>query len=142
MARACLGKRECTVKADAATFGNPCPAKVNTWLYFRYTCGLARNTEPEPAAGAQYSKLWGVGGERWSASSRLADFSYAGYMANEAAIPRYPVKVGGQPACLGVRAQQQEEPALMVCRRWQGPDAPAAPTTRRAGRRDRLWRQG
>lgn len=37
---------------------------------------------PAPQAGdAQYSRLWGAAGERWSPASRLADHSYAGCAA-------------------------------------------------------------
>lgn len=35
----------------------------------------------------QYSALWGTGGESWSAASRLADFSYAGYHRGEKPLP-------------------------------------------------------
>lgn len=34
-----------------------------------------------------YSALWGKDGEKWSAQSRLPDFSYAGYRRGEALLP-------------------------------------------------------
>ena len=41
-----------------------------------------------PAASAQTpSKLWGQNGEAWSPSSRLPDFSFAGYHRGEKEIP-------------------------------------------------------
>jgi Pectate lyase superfamily protein len=36
---------------------------------------------------AEISELWGTNGERWSASSRLPDFAYAGYHCGEAPLP-------------------------------------------------------
>ena len=39
-----------------------------------------------PLCGAT-SGLWGTNGERWSATSRLPDFSYAGYHCGEAPLP-------------------------------------------------------
>ena len=36
---------------------------------------------------AVYSQLWGVAGEKWSPTSRLPDFSFAGYHRGESAIP-------------------------------------------------------
>ncbi|HTV76253.1 MAG TPA: glycosyl hydrolase family 28-related protein, partial [Candidatus Baltobacteraceae bacterium] len=36
---------------------------------------------------AETSALWGANGELWSASSRLPDFSYAGYHCGEAPLP-------------------------------------------------------
>jgi hypothetical protein len=36
---------------------------------------------------AATSDLWGTNGERWSAGSRLPDFSYAGYHCGEAPLP-------------------------------------------------------
>jgi hypothetical protein len=47
-----------------------------------------------PAAQAQtvyYSDLWGKDGEHWSPSSRLPDFSFAGYQAGNQEIPLVPV---------------------------------------------------
>jgi hypothetical protein len=38
------------------------------------------------------SSLWGRAGEKWSATGRLPDFSYAGYHAGEKAIPNAPGK--------------------------------------------------
>src|SRR5690349_15175638 len=39
-----------------------------------------------------YSSLWGVNGEKWNASGRLPDFSYAGYRAGEASLPKPSVR--------------------------------------------------
>lgn len=37
---------------------------------------------------AQTSDLWGMSGERWNVRTRLPDFSYAGYHAGEAPLPK------------------------------------------------------
>ena len=39
------------------------------------------------ANAVQYSELWGKNGEKWTAKSRLPDFSYAGYSSGEKSIP-------------------------------------------------------
>ena len=39
------------------------------------------------AQDAQYSQLWGRDGEKWSPTSRLPDFSFAGYRSGEKPIP-------------------------------------------------------
>lgn len=39
-----------------------------------------------------YSELWGKAGERWSADSRLPDFSFAGYQAGEQTLPAPEVR--------------------------------------------------
>lgn len=39
-----------------------------------------------------HSELWGKDGEKWSAASRLPDFSFAGYRSGEAPIPDVPIK--------------------------------------------------
>lgn len=39
-----------------------------------------------------YSSLWGTNGEKWSPTGRLPDFSYAGYHAGEASIPKVKAK--------------------------------------------------
>lgn len=49
--------------------------------------GLLLFTVSIQAAPDTYSKLWGENGEGWSATSRLPDFSFAGYHRGEAAIP-------------------------------------------------------
>src|SRR5947209_6550591 len=41
-------------------------------------------------ARAEVSELWGKKGELWNASSRLPDFSYAGYHCGEKSIPNVP----------------------------------------------------
>ncbi len=48
---------------------------------FGFTATRCQAAEPET------SKLWGRHGELWSASSRLPDFSYAGYHRGEQALP-------------------------------------------------------
>lgn len=42
-------------------------------------------------AAQSHSALWGRDGENWSATSRLPDFSFAGYRRGEAPIPSPPV---------------------------------------------------
>ena len=42
------------------------------------------------AAAPVFSELWGEAGEKWSATSRLPDFSYAGYHRGEKPIPELP----------------------------------------------------
>lgn len=50
--------------------------------------GLCLSIAPHVAAdGPLYSELWGRQGERWSAESRLPDFSYAGYHRGEKPLP-------------------------------------------------------
>ena len=39
-----------------------------------------------------YSSLWGRAGEKWMATGRLPDFSYAGYHAGEKTIPNARAK--------------------------------------------------
>src|ERR1035438_6730351 len=39
------------------------------------------------SATAAVSEIWGTNGERWSADSRLPDFSFAGYHCGEAPLP-------------------------------------------------------
>lgn len=52
--------------------------------------GLALVAAPAAMARAEapsHSLLWGKGGERWTADSRLPDFSYAGYHRGERPLP-------------------------------------------------------
>src|SRR5262245_30653595 len=44
------------------------------------------------AATSFTSELWGSQGEDWSPSSRLPDFSHAGYHSGDKAIPTVPVR--------------------------------------------------
>ena len=60
-----------------------CAGLMLTGLLFT---GLAES------ALADTSALWGVNGEKWSPTSRLPDFSFAGYRSGEAPIPTPPVK--------------------------------------------------
>lgn len=43
-------------------------------------------------ASTKHSQLWGENGELWSPSSRLPDFSHAGYHSGEAPLPSAPAK--------------------------------------------------
>ena len=52
-----------------------------------------QNRSIETATQQATSSLWGVGGERWTPTGRLADFSSAGYGAGELPIPAYPNRV-------------------------------------------------
>jgi hypothetical protein len=47
---------------------------------------------PVAPAASTYSFLWGERGEKWSASGRLPDFSFAGYRSGDVPIPNVPVK--------------------------------------------------
>lgn len=52
----------------------------------------ARSEAPATAADAKhYSELWGRAGEKWSPSSRLPDFSFAGYHSGEDPLPQAPI---------------------------------------------------
>ncbi|PSC76403.1 Zinc finger CCCH domain-containing 64 [Micractinium conductrix] len=56
------------------------------------TCGIRNGgqgcSDPNACCSMrQYSLLWGQNGELWSPRSRLPDYSYIGYMANERAVP-------------------------------------------------------
>ena len=44
------------------------------------------------AQDAQYSELWGKDGEKWMPTSRLPDFSFAGYRSGATPIPDVPIK--------------------------------------------------
>ncbi|MCX7819230.1 MAG: glycoside hydrolase family 55 protein [Kiritimatiellae bacterium] len=46
---------------------------------------------PSPRRRGEPSRLWGASGELWRATSRLPDFSFAGYRHGEATIPTVPV---------------------------------------------------
>ena len=48
-------------------------------------------TSPALAASLSYSDLWGKEGERWAPSSRLPDFSFAGYHAGGKALTTVPI---------------------------------------------------
>ena len=39
-----------------------------------------------PIWAQEYSELWGATGEKWSSTSRLPDFSFAGYHSGEKPI--------------------------------------------------------
>ena len=57
------------------------PAKIPCAILLLAVLGLTTS------ARAETSALWGTNGELWSASSRLPDFSYAGYHCGEAPLP-------------------------------------------------------
>ena len=44
-----------------------------------------------PTWAQEYSELWGATGEKWSPTSRLPDFSFAGYHSGEKPIPTIPL---------------------------------------------------
>ncbi len=57
------------------------------------TCGLillitALVASASLSSAAEFSQLWGRGGEDWSPTSRLPDFSHAGYQRGAAPLPR------------------------------------------------------
>lgn len=52
---------------------------------------LALIAAGQPAWSNTYSQLWGENGEQWSPTSRLPDFSHAGYRRGEKPIPDIPV---------------------------------------------------
>ena len=62
-------------------------------LLFRSFPGPATRT---PSFGedarCSYSSMWGINGEKWTANGRLPDFSYSGYHAGEASIPKRAVR--------------------------------------------------
>ena len=43
-----------------------------------------------PTWAQEYSELWGATGEKWSPTSHLPDFSFAGYHSGEKPIPTIP----------------------------------------------------
>ena len=47
---------------------------------------------PALLAAPAHSQLWGEAGEKWSATGRLPDFSFAGYHRGERPIPELPRK--------------------------------------------------
>lgn len=57
-----------------------------------WAAGVALMLAPAPASGGT-SKLWGAAGEAWTPTSRLPDYSHAGYHAGEAPLPEVPVVV-------------------------------------------------
>jgi len=62
-------------------------------LFFRSFPGPALLTRAfVEDAPCSYSSLWGINGEKWTANGRLPDFSYAGYHAGEASIPKRAVR--------------------------------------------------
>ncbi len=53
------------------------------------------------AMGQSYSELWGKNGERWTPTSRLPDFSFAGYHCGEEPLPQ--VKLTGNVKDFGAK---------------------------------------
>ncbi|HWL16947.1 MAG TPA: glycosyl hydrolase family 28-related protein [Opitutus sp.] len=64
---------------------------MNLSLFRPCTWVLAVLTLVAPAVRAAHSQLWGEQGERWSATGRLPDFSFAGYHRGEVPLPDVPV---------------------------------------------------
>jgi hypothetical protein len=63
---------------------------ANAWASFNSERSLSANcAAPAPCS---FSSLWGVAGEKWQATGRLPDFSYAGYHAGETKIPSPPAR--------------------------------------------------
>ena len=60
-------------------------------VLFTVLTGCERQV-PLGELGPGQSALWGEDGERWSPTSRLPDFSWAGYRAGEEPIPDVPVR--------------------------------------------------
>lgn len=129
VARSCLRKTTCAPLATSSFFGgDPCRG-VAKILWFRYTCGLRvlpaptprRPPPPKPrpspkpvplpvdpvdpppptSPGTQASLLWGTKGERWRATGKVPDHSYAGYMASERNLPWYTTIVNVKDAEFG-----------------------------------------
>lgn len=50
------------------------------------------STGSSARSACSYSSLWGVNGEKWTPEGRIPDFSYAGYHAGEASVPRPAAK--------------------------------------------------
>jgi fibronectin type 3 domain-containing protein len=69
--------------------------------------------ESDPPTSPQYSALWGESGELWDpATSRLKDFSNAGYMNGNVAIPDWPVGVDvTQPPFNAIPGDDQDDSA-------------------------------
>ncbi|XXX80176.1 glycosyl hydrolase family 28-related protein [Sorangium sp. So ce134] len=55
-----------------------------------WAAGVALLLASAPASG-EMSKLWGAAGEAWTPTSRLPDYSHAGYHEGEAPLPEVPV---------------------------------------------------
>ncbi|WP_309396908.1 glycosyl hydrolase family 28-related protein [Cerasicoccus maritimus] len=53
----------------------------------KYSLLLGAGLLASETKAQQYSELWGQAGEKWSAGSRLPDFSYAGYHFGEDPLP-------------------------------------------------------
>jgi hypothetical protein len=64
------------------------------------------------AASAQTSELWGKSGEKWTPSSRLPDFSWAGYRSGDAPIPE--VKVVASVKNFGAAADGKTDDAKAI----------------------------
>ncbi len=59
------------------------------------------------AQDAQYSELWGKDGERWTLTSRLPDFSFAGYRSGEKPIPN--VKIAANVRDFGAKGDGESD---------------------------------
>ncbi len=56
-----------------------------------WMCMAESKTTARPASKGELSELWGAGGEKWKDTSRLPDFSCAGYHCGEKPIPQVAV---------------------------------------------------
>lgn len=59
------------------------------WFFLTAAVSFLVFCQPNKLEAAKYSKLWGKDGEKWSPTSRLPDFSYAGYHSGEKPLPNY-----------------------------------------------------
>lgn len=95
----CLRKARCRFRVTTALFGDPCPGIPKT-LRFGYRCTISSpppspkprpkppKPTPKPApSGSYFSPFFGKNGELWRPTSRMADWSYAGYMGMQANLP-------------------------------------------------------
>lgn len=94
-----------------------------------------RGREAAPRVAAvpgepRVSALWGVAGEAWAPTSRLPDFSYAGYHAGERPIPDVPVAANvrdfgargmASPTTLRRSRRRSTPPRVARCSCRQGP---------------------
>ncbi len=62
-------------------------------IHFAFLANLLVGTALAADPQSTHSQLWGAHGERWTAESRLPDFSYAGYHRGERELPRLTADV-------------------------------------------------
>lgn len=61
------------------------------------------------AASPEYSQLWGQRGEKWSATGRLPDFSYAGYHNGEDPLPASSTKIDANVRDFGAKGDGEHD---------------------------------